>query len=61
MPLNHTKYMCVCVKKLVFKAIPASACIGGENMVPIVFSDICWLILKTILYNKSGYFNNVFS
>ena len=38
--------MCVCVKKLVFKGILGSACKGGENVVPIVLPDICWLILK---------------
>ena len=54
MPLNRTKYMCVCVKKLAFKVIRGNACVGRENLVPIVLLDICWLILKTILKNKSG-------
>ena len=48
-PLNHTKYICVCVKKLVFKVILGNACVDEKNLVPIVLSDICWLVLKTIL------------
>ena len=46
MPLNHTKYMCVCVNKLVFKVKRGNAFVGGENLVSIVLPDICWLICK---------------
>ena len=49
MPLNHTKYMCVCANKPVLKVILGYACIGGENLVPIVLPDISWLILKIVL------------
>ena len=49
MPLNRPKHMCACVKKLVFKVIRGNACVGRENLVPIVSPDIWWLILKTIL------------
>ena len=61
MPLTHTKYMCVCVNKPVFKVILGNACVGSENLIPIVSPDISWLILKTVFKNKSGYFNNIFS
>ena len=40
MQLNHTKYMCVCVNKPVFKVILGNACVVGENLVPIVSPDI---------------------
>ena len=33
--------------KLVFKFILGNAYVGGENLVPIAVSDICYLILKT--------------
>ena len=41
--------LAIYVKKVIFKVILGNACVGGENLVPTVVPDICWLILKTVL------------
>ena len=46
---SHQIYVCMCVKKLVFKVMLGNTCVAGENLVPIVLPDLCWLILKAIL------------
>ena len=46
---SHQRIILVaCVKKLVFKVILGNACVGGEDLVPLVVPDICWLVLKTV-------------
>ena len=42
------KIILTCVKKLVLEVIHENSCVCVENLAPIVVTDICCLILKTV-------------
>ena len=45
----YQRIILTCVKKLVLEVIHGNSCVGVENLVLMVVTDICCLILKTDL------------